>query len=55
MQRAKWGAMFMFVVQIMAFSAMALLIYFSAQLNEAGKLKVGAVSSFLIYMIMLIG
>jgi len=30
MQRAKWGAMFMFVVQIMAFSAMALLIYFSA-------------------------
>jgi len=38
----------------MGFSAMALLIYFSGQLNKQGKIKVGEVSAFLIYMIMLI-
>ena len=32
---------------------MALLIYFAGRLNENGKIKVGEVSSFLIYMIML--
>jgi ATP-binding cassette subfamily B protein len=38
----------------MGFGAVALMIYYAGQLNEMGTLQVGEVSSFLIYMIMLI-
>lgn len=53
-KKAIWGGWFGAFVQILLYGAMALVIFVSAKLYEADKISIGAITSFLFYMIMLL-
>ena len=53
-KKALYQALFSFVVSIMLYGAMIAVIYVAASLNKNGKRSIGAISSFMFYMLMLI-
>lgn len=49
-----YQALFGFVTQLLLYGAMATVIYVAAKQYEVGKISIGEISSFLLYMLMLV-
>ena len=53
-QRAVWYAFFLFFVQVFLYGAMAGIIYIAGILYQRGAISIGAITSFLFYMVLLL-
>ncbi len=52
--RAVWYSFFLFFVQVFLYGAMAGIIYIAAILYQRGAITIGAITSFLFYMVLLL-
>lgn len=54
LKRAVWYAFFLFFVQVFLYGAMAGIIYIASILYQRGDITIGAITSFLFYMVLLL-